>query len=89
MKGPNGQSVENGIYQSRAHGTKFHPYRNVYIQDGFVSLVDDDCHYVFHYNFFFDVNKIGARISDLPKGLSIWSLPPSGLDVLTGMECEA
>lgn len=62
---------EDGVYQSRSHGTKFFPDRDVYIQGGTVRLVYDDCKYTFGYDHFFDVNTLGPRVGDLPKDFDI------------------
>lgn len=61
----------DGIYASKAHGTEFFAERNVYIQNGTVRLVMDDCKYLFSYYNFFAVNVLGERLADLPKDFEI------------------
>lgn len=67
----NGQVVENGVYQSRSHGTKFFPDRDVYIQNGIVRLVNDFDKTLFGYDFFFKVNTLGPKIDNLPTDFAI------------------
>ena len=69
----NGQTVENGIYQTRHQSCRsgFRPDRNVYIQDGSVQLVNDEERTLFAYDWFFRVNQLGPKISDLPEGVNI------------------
>jgi hypothetical protein len=73
----NGQKVENGIYQSRSTfgPNHFAEARNVYIENGSVQLVADEKHTLFAYDWFFAVNTLGERISDMPEGVSIRSIP--------------
>lgn len=61
----------DGIYASKSHGVTFHDGRNVYIQNGIVRLVMDECGHLFNYNFFFDVNVLGERLADLPPNYDI------------------
>jgi hypothetical protein len=72
----NGQTVPNGIYQSRSHGHKFLPARDIYIQDGSVQLVHDEEKHLFGYDFFFRVNTLGQKIADIPEGFNIRAIKP-------------
>lgn len=63
---------EDGVYASKSHGTKFNPDRDVYIQNGTVRLVYDDCKYTWGFHNFFNVNTLGKRLRDLPNDFDIY-----------------
>lgn len=70
----NGQTCENGVYQSRAWHGKFHAHRDVYIQNGSVMLANDPDRMRFAYDFFFQVNVLGPKLRDIPEGMNIRSI---------------
>lgn len=70
----NGQTCINGVYESRPVYSRnaFSEDRRVYIENGFVCLINDsDKEHVFRYDFFFKVNILGERIGDIPDGFKV------------------